>query len=147
MYHYLSLGILILTWSLNPFIKKKILKDVSVVDFYCLSILSVSFLSLIYIIFYNLENTKKAIHKIANTSSLRTIFIGTILLSIISSFAFHYLIQQNEATYIIPQLQPVVMVLLLLWGYFVFNEKIDKNRAIGVIAVAIGIWFIQYNKK
>jgi drug/metabolite transporter (DMT)-like permease len=144
MYNYLSLGILILTWSLNPFIKKKILDDISVVNFYCLSVISVAILSLFYILFYNLENTKESVLKIARTPKLSLIFIGTILLSIISSFAFHYLIQKNDATYIIPQLQPVVMIFLLLWGYFVFNEKIDKNRAVGIVAVAVGIWFIQY---
>ena len=144
MYNYLSLGILIFTWSLNPFIKKKVLNDISVVDFYCLSVMVVAILSLFYILFYNLDNTKKSILKIVRTPTLSLIFIGTILLSMISGLAFHYLIQKNDATYIIPQLQPIVMILLLLWGYFVFNEKIDKNRGIGIVAVAVGIWFIQY---
>ena len=143
MYNYLLLSLLVLTWSLNPFIKKKILKDLRVVDFYCISVLTVAFFVLLYMFLYNFENTKKAIHTIYHSSRLKYFYIVTVVLSVVSGFIFHLLIQKNDASYIIPQLQPIVMIFLLLWGYFVFDEDIDKNRILGILAVAIGIWFIK----
>ena len=63
--------------------------------------------------------------------------------TVISSIVLIWLLKHNEATYIIPQLQPAVLVLTLIIGTCIFNEKITSNKIIGIILIIFGIYSIN----
>jgi len=55
------------------------------------------------------------------------------------------LLKDNDASSIIPQIQPVVILLTILLGYALFNESMTKNKIIGGLCIICGLYII--NKK
>ena len=96
---------------------------------------AISFIMISYLIYLL---TKKKF----DTNCLRKLEykdLGTILLvslsTIMGSLILIYLLQKYDASFIIPNLQPVVIVLTILIGYFIYKETLDKKKIIGILFI------------
>ena len=63
-----------------------------------------------------------------------------------SSIALIWLLKYNEATQIMPQLQPMVIILTILAGIFIFKEKVNFMEGVGIFFIIIGVIMVNYFK-
>ena len=139
------IGLLVLCWTLNPFVKKKALvglnPNTSLLLNHCLvtSLLAVYF---IYLFF----NSKCNFNEIKNLNSkqiLTSVVAASITLA--SSIILINLLQRTNVSYVMPHIQPLVLLLTMIIGYFIFQEKLNNYQLFGAVLTILGLWLL--NKK
>ena len=144
---YVYLGIIILCWTLNPFIKKYILKSkkLNTDEYFILNHIFVSIILIVY--FYTLFKKKKCsmlcLSKL-NKYDYLYIFMGA-LTSILGARLLISIIKTEEITYLIAHIQPMIIALTFLIGYMFFSEHVTPMKIIGISLIILGLIFI--NKK
>lgn len=141
---YILLIILTLCWGFQPFFKKKPLQKFSSLEFYCIEYLFYLIPIIAYFAYLYKKTGMKCITQLDKTDIiyfLLVIFTGTI-----GGITFAQLLKQNNASYVIPSVQPLIIVFTLFTGYFLFKESIDMYQIIGAILIIIGILFINKEK-
>ena len=68
------------------------------------------------------------------------------LLSLIGASAYVRLIQKEEITFIMPNVQPIVLLVGAIIGYYLFNESMGKYKIGGIILIVMGAFLINYEK-
>ena len=142
---YFYLIIIVLTWTLNPFIKKQIVEKIDSENYIFINHTVMSIIILLYFI-YRCCFTKVNVIENFNRFDKKDLFIlilGSIL-TVIGSILLPYIISlKKDIGYIISNIQPLVITLTVLIGYLLFNEKINKDKIIGIFFVVIGLIFIN----
>jgi uncharacterized membrane protein len=150
MYHnklYFYLLLIILCWTLNPFIKKKVLKNnkINSDEYFAINHTFVTIIILVYL--YFLFTNKKCDYncfKKLNIYDYLYIFVGSIT-SILGARLLLTLIQFKEVSYLVSSIQPLVISLTLIVGYLFFNENISLLKLLGITLIISGL--ICINKK
>ena len=150
MYHnklYFYLLLIILRWTLNPFIKKKVLKNnkINSDEYFAINHTFVTIIILVYL--YFLFTNKKCDYncfKKLNIYDYLYIFVGSIT-SILGARLLLTLIQFKEVSYLVSSIQPLVISLTLIVGYLFFNENISLLKLLGITLIISGL--ICINKK
>lgn len=65
---------------------------------------------------------------------------------VIGSVAFIILIDREEITFIMPNVQPIVILLGAVIGYYLFNESMNTIKVLGILLIVIGAFMINYEK-
>ena len=68
------------------------------------------------------------------------------IIGIIGSLSFIYLLKNEDVTFIIPNIQPIVLLLTAIFGYLFFKEKIGFFKIIGYFLIIFGFLSINYEK-
>ena len=68
------------------------------------------------------------------------------IIGMIGSLALIMVIQRDEITFIIPNIQPLVILIGALVGYFMFKESMRTFKIIGIILIICGAFCINYDK-
>ena len=134
------------SFTLTPFIRKKAGKDFSSNEFYLLNNI-VTFSILVFYFMYLFKTSKcdaSLFSKITNTN-LSYCVMGAVT-GIIGSLAFVALTKQSDVSFFIPQIQPVVILLNIFIAYFLFEEQVDKYKVLGVMCIVTGLFIINYGK-
>ena len=66
--------------------------------------------------------------------------------TVIASLMLISLLKRNDASYVIPHIQPVVIILTFIFGYMLFNENINYKQAIGACLIVGGLYVINKYK-
>ena len=144
MNNIILLIILTLCWGFQPFFKKKPLQKISSIEFYCIEYLFYLIpISLYFIYLYN-KNNLICFSKVDRKDILY--FIIVVTTGTIGGITFAELLKKNNATYVIPSVQPLIIAFSLVLGYLLFKEKIDIYQFIGTIFVILGIILINFKK-
>jgi uncharacterized membrane protein len=144
MNNIILLIILTLCWGFQPFFKKKPLQKISSIEFYCIEYLFYLIpISFYFIYLYN-KNNLICFSKVDRKDILY--FIIVVTTGTIGGITFAELLKKNNATYVIPSVQPLIIAFSLVLGYFLFKEKIDIYQFIGTIFVVLGIILINLKK-
>ena len=61
--------------------------------------------------------------------------IFSAIIGMIGSLALIMVIQMDEITFIIPNIQPLVILIGALVGYFIFKESMRTFKIIGIISI------------
>ena len=140
---YLLLILLILCWTLNPFLKKNGPKQLSSEEYMFFNHALCTIIILIYFIYLFVNNKcdVNCIKKINNKELIYSV-VGAII-TVVSSLLLIKLLKDNDASSIIPQIQPAVLLLTILIGYFIFNEELTKNKIIGGCLIIVGIYIMN----
>ena len=143
---YVYLIMLVLLWTMNPFIKKKIVGNIDSEMYFFINHIIVTVFVIIYF-FYRLmnKNNKLSFIKVGDFSKQDKIYlvIGG-LLSVLASRLLPYIISLNkDVTYLISNIQPVVILLTAIIGFAFFNEKIDTKKMMGIGLIIIGLLFMN----
>jgi len=145
-YTYFLIGLLVLSFVFNPFMKKKATGSLNAHEFLIINHTLITFLIIlygIYLIYYN----KCDIQCFKKLSSKEIIWgIGGAITSIIGSIALIMLLQKDEVSFIMPNVQPIVIVIGALVGYFIFNESMGKYKVAGISLIIFGALAINYDK-
>ncbi len=136
---YFYIFIIVLCWTLNPFIKKVLLTKVGKSEYLVINHVFITLFVLIYFLFMFSRN-KCDINCIRNLSKRE---IGLLTLGAISSLLgtlmLIHLISYSDVSYAIAHIQPIVISLTLIVGYLVFNETLDAYKVSGIALVVLGL--------
>ena len=138
--------LLILAFTLNPFLKKQASKNVSTYEFIIIYQVLAIFIVLgfiSYLLKYK-ECSLACFKKLTGPDLLWTVL--AVLSGIVGSLLLLYLLKKDEVSFIIPNVQAMVILLGALIGYFIFNEKINSYKGFGLIFIIIGIICLNYGK-
>tara|TARA_Y100000385_G_scaffold285332_2_gene345061 strand:+ start:148 stop:591 length:444 start_codon:yes stop_codon:yes gene_type:complete len=142
---YLLLFLIVICWTVNPFFKKKGATKLSSQEFMFFNHFLCSILIICYFLYllYKNECDINCLKKI-DRKELAYSVIGAII-TVISSLLLIKLLKENDASYIISQIQPLVILLTIIVGYFIFHETLNINKIIGGLIIILGLIII--NKK
>ena len=137
------LGLLVLCWTLNPFLKKMMGSKLPANENMLFNHTLCSIIILTYAV-YMIMNQKCDISNITSLAK-KDILLGIItsIVTVASSLLLIKLLQENEASQIMPQIQPCVLLLTLLIGCTIFNEKITRNKILGSFIIVAGLIVIN----
>ena len=143
---YVYLIRLILLWTMNPFIKKKIMGNIDSEMYFFINHIIVTVFVIIYF-FYRLINkeSKFSFVKIGELSKEdKTYLVVGGIVSVLASRLLPYIISLNkDVTYLISNMQPVVILLTAIIGFAFFNEKIDTKKLMGIGLIIMGLLFMN----
>lgn len=140
---YLMLFLLIMCWTLNPFFKKTISKKVPVREYIIYNQCMCSVIVIFYAVYLFTNNTYDV--SFLKELTLKDFFISSIgaIVTVGASLLLIHLLKENEASSIIPQIQPCIILLTLFIGYILFNETITPNKIFGIALIMSGLVFIN----
>jgi uncharacterized membrane protein len=138
--------LLIMLYTINPFIKKHVASDFTHDEYFIFSNMFLCLFVLLYSLY--LINTKcdvKELTQKINTKNSILCAIGAIC-GLISSFLLMVLIKENDISTIIPMIQPIVIVLTMVLAFCLSNENINKYKIIGTLLIISGLLAINQGK-
>ena len=137
------LGLLVICWTLNPFLKKMMGSKLPANENMLFNHTLCSIIIVTYTV-YMILNHKCDISNITSLSK-KDMLLGVItsIVTVASSLLLIKLLQENEASHIMPQIQPCVLLLTLLVGCTIFNEKISRNKIRGSFIIVSGLVVIN----
>ena len=127
--------ICIFAFSLYPFLFKKIVNEIPVIDYLTLEFIILS----ICVLFYFNHAVSHILNRIYSDNSVLTKVLFSITLSVISIYIYHILLVKYQVTKIIPYLEALHLVALMLFGWLIFNENMNRYRLLGVGFIVYGI--------
>lgn len=139
--------IVILCWTSNPFIKKKVMKNgkLNTDEYFVLNHIVVTLILVGYFVYlFKNRKCKTECIKTLNKSDILYILLGAIT-SILGARLLLTLIEQNDVSFMVANIQPIIIALSFVIGYMFFSENITTYKIIGVSLVILGIIFL--NKK
>lgn len=145
-YTYFLLFILILSFILNPFCKKQASSNMSPHEYFVISHTFVTIIVIfyaLYLLYYDYCKFEY-IYKM-NKSEIfwmtMSVIIGTI-----GTLVFIMLVQREEISFIMPNIQPLVILVIAIIGYFFFQESMSYCKMSGIALIILGAIFINYDK-
>ena len=145
---YLGMALVVICWVLTPFLRKIVLTTATSLDFFICTQAIVLFYIVLTFLFLKIRNpTDYNFKSILNLDKKQIIilFLAS-LATYFSSIALIWLLKYNEATQIMPQLQPMVIILTILAGIFIFKEEVNFMEGVGIFFIIIGVIMINYFK-
>lgn len=139
---YLLITFLVLCWTLNPFLKKQASSKLTSSEFMLFNHSLCTIIVVLYLIYllYKKECDINCIKKL-NYREIAFSIAGAIT-TVLASLTLIKLLKENQASDIIPYIQPMVIILTITIGYLVFNENITKNKILGGLLVVLGLFVI-----
>ena len=147
MLYIILLFILILCWTINPFLKKIVMKKLNAYEFFLYNNLVILVFLILYLIGLKLVNNKNEIQlkKIYELNKKEYIvLLSGGLVSLIGAMMFLYLIKMDDITKIVSFSQSLTIILSIIVGYMFFSEKIFFKDLVGILLIVGGITLIKY---
>jgi len=145
----IAMTLLILGWTIIPFLKKIPLERITPISFLLFNHVTVGILLCVYLIYllYHGKFTKTVVSQYNNLSTREMIFIIIIsIIGLITGIAWITLIKNNYVSYVIPHIQPIILMLTLILSYFFFKEPINRYHIGGSFLVVSGLVLINLGK-
>ena len=142
---YILLSLLIICWTVNPFMKKQIASKMSSSEYMIFNHCLCTILILAYFIYlkYSDNFSMTAIQGLSNKDVLISVLAS--ITTVAATIFLISLLKNNDASYIIPHVQPCVILLTMLLGYYLYDEGVTKTKALGGILIIGGL--VLMNKK
>lgn len=145
-YTYLLVLLLIISFTLNPYLKKKASNKVKPTEFMIIyHIIS----SILIFGFFGYQIFKKqcdiTCFKKLNKKDYGFTIVASIT-GVAGAILLLYLIKKDDVSFILPNVQGLVIALSALIGYFVFNENMNKLKIFGIMLIIFGVAIINYSK-
>ena len=144
IYLYIGITIVALCWVITPFLKRNISQTLTSVDLFIntqIIILIYGLITLFLLKCCNYDFDLFSIKKLNKKQLL--VLLSCALTTYISSITLIWLLKNYETTQIIPQIQPIVMVLTILAGIFIFSEKVTNTELLGLTLIVSGVTIIN----
>ena len=143
--YYLSILIIIAAWLFLPFSAKTLGKTMSSKDIYIYTqyglLIGISILLLgMHIMNYKIDKPLTEI----NTKCLSIMLLRAIF-AIAMPFFIIYLMVNYQATQVLAQIRPIVIALTVLFGVYIYNEKVTNQDYLGIAFIITGVILINFN--
>ena len=145
---YLLLALLILSFTITPFLRKKILHEFTDEEFYVYSNAVMFALVIIYSVYLLVKN-KCSLSMLKDKINTRNAMICLIsgFSAVAGGLILSILLKRNDASSVIPQVQPVVIILTMMIGYFLANEDVNRYKVLGALLIVGGLVVFNRGKK
>ena len=143
-YLYLGMAIVVSCWVTTPFLKKQLLTNITGLDLFIntqILILVYGVITLVLLKCCKYEFDILSIKKL-NKKQISILSLSA-LTTFISSVTLLWLVKNYEVSQIMPQIQPLVIVLTILAGIFIFGEKITNTEIMGVVLIVSGVFVVN----
>ena len=144
---YFYIFIIVLCWTLNPFIKKMVMKKMDANEYLIMNH-SVITIILIFYLIYLLKKKKcdfKCIQQMGK-KDFSLLLLGGII-TILATLMLVYLVSSSEVSYIIGNVQPIVILLSVVLGYLFFKESLGFTKLLGLGFIILGLLILNSSKK
>ena len=140
---YILIFFLVLSWTFNPFFKKSAYSKLKSQESLIINHILCSVIILFYFVylFYTKKCDINCITKL-NYKELVYASLGAIT-TVLSALTLLNLLKKYQASDIIPYIQPLVIILTIIVGYFIFNENITKTKLIGIFLIVMGLFVLS----
>lgn len=146
IFKYGLLAVIILGWTLNPFMKRQAMGRLSGFDYFVVNFLLTSVLAtIVWIGLVKMGKTRMDVFQQMTTRQITWAF-GASVITVITGIGFIYLVKNYEVGSMIPQIQPGVIVLTILAGYCLFGESLSRLKVGGVLCIVVGMILINLDK-
>ena len=143
---YGLLALLVLGWTLNPFMKKQAIGELNSMEYFVVNFILTSLVAFLFWI-YLIKAGKCEINVFKKMTPKEISWaVGAAIVTIITGIALIHLVKTFEVGSIIPQIQPGVIVLTVVSGYFLFGESLGVLKSLGVLSIAVGMILINMSK-
>ena len=143
---YFYIFVIVLCWTLNPFIKKLVMKKMDPNEYLIMNHSVVTIILVFYLV-YLLKKKKCDFNCIKQLTGgdLGLLLIGGIT-TILATLMLVYLVSTSEVSYVIGNVQPIVIALSIMLGYLFFKEKLGLTKVIGLSFIIVGLVLINKAK-
>lgn len=136
------LVVIVIFWSINPFLKKNITNKLSSIEYSFGSNIIIITLLTLYIL-YNNNYTKNSIIRFdfynkLNNKELILLFVS-VCCTLIPSILFIKALRIMEVSYVNAFTNSMSIVLASAIGIYFFNETINRNVFLGISSILLGI--------
>ena len=144
---FFLLFVLVLSFTVNPFIKKYMLREFTTDELIIYGQIIYFFVVTAYA-FYLLKTNKCDLNIIKNKITFSNFFMCIIsaIIAFIGALFLTFLLQEKDTTFIIPHIQPVVILLTMILGILFTNEYMDKEKFVGTVLIILGLIFINHSE-
>ena len=143
---YFLMVLLIISFTINPYIKKHASKNVTSSEYTFIYHIFI----VIFIICYSSYLLTSKSCDISCYKKLSMSDIGwttvAVFTGMMGSTLLLYLVKQDDVSYLIPNVQGIVILCGSFIGYFLFNEKFGLYKILGILCVFFGILILNYGK-
>ena len=136
---YFYIFVIVLCWTLNPFIKKAIMKKMDANEYLIMNQSVVTIILLFYLI-YLLKKKKcdfKCIEKMSRKEYSLIVLGGVI--TILATLMLLHLVSSSEVSYVIGNVQPIVILCSVILGYLFFKESLGVTKVAGIGFIIVGL--------
>lgn len=144
---YFYIFVIVLCWTLNPFIKKMVMKKMDANEYLIMNH-SVITIILIFYLIYLLKRKKcdfKCIQAMGKKEMSLLILGGVI--TILATLMLLYLVSTSEVSYVIGNVQSIVIFLSVVLGYLFFKESLSTTKIVGLGFIVVGLFLLNKSKK
>ena len=144
---YFYIFVIVLCWTLNPFIKKMVMKKMDANEYLIMNH-SVITIILIFYLIYLLKRKKcdfKCIQAMGKKDMSLLILGGVI--TILATLMLLYLVSTSEVSYVIGNVQSIVISLSVILGYLFFKESLTTLKIAGLGFIIVGLFLLNKSKK
>ena len=143
---YFYIFVIVLCWTLNPFIKKAVMKKMDANEYLIMNHSVVTIILVFYLI-YLLKREKCDFKCIQNLGKrdYSLLVIGGIT-TILATLMLLYLVSSSEVSYVIGNVQPIVIALSIILGYLFFKESLGVTKIIGLSFIILGLFIVNKSK-
>ena len=143
---YFYIFVIVLCWTLNPFIKKQVMKKMDPNEYLIMNHSVVTIILVFYLV-YLLKKKKCDFNCIKQLTGgdLGLLLIGGIT-TILATLMLVYLVSTSEVSYVIGNVQPIVIALSIMLGYLFFKEKLGLTKVLGLSFIIVGLVLINKAK-
>jgi uncharacterized membrane protein len=140
------IGGLIIGWTSNPYFKKKAAVTLNGMDYFIVNMVLTGVLTIpIWIYLVKTKHIEINVFKKMSKTEINW-SVGAAIITVITSIMLIYLVKNYEVSSVIPQIQPVVIMLSVLMGAFMFGESLSTCKIIGVCLIIGGMVVINMGK-
>lgn len=137
----------IIGWSLPNFFIKKLRNIFDSSELIVIFHLTYSIFIFSYIFILYLKNKQKFTNFVGKINNLTPSILSSILVVVIfglgAQYGFNTILKNYDVTYSLPIISSLSSILLVVVGYFIFNESITFKRLIGILSTIIGVYLIM----
>ena len=140
---YILLIISLIISSPIVFLKNDILKKISITE----EIIIVSFIISISVLIIYILYEKKSLsdlQKITTMEIMPKLLLYTLLITISLLLGNYILKNEGKVIRYTTFRRSLSLILMLILGYFVFNEKITRNTCLGIGIIIVGLYVLSF---
>lgn len=145
MNYYINIIVIIICWSVNPFLKKIVNKNITPIEYNLYN--NICVLCILLLVFSRNVFSKNTNFELNMFKKLSAKEIGGLimssLLTLLPSYLFVTLIRTHNVSRVNSIIQSSTILAGSLIGVFFFSEPFSIYKLIGVSNIIVGIYFIM----
>lgn len=144
---YLLLALLVISFTVTPMLRKHVIKDFTDEEFFVYSNIFAFIVILLFsIYFFRIGKCTFSELKQKITTKNATLCALGAITGIIGGITLMALLKRNDASFVIPHVQPIVILLTMTIAYFMATEDINAYKILGTVLIIAGLIAINYGK-